>query len=76
MPETHVDDVDIVFLSYNLDDMQYLLDVLDTFCQISGLRMNVDETKMMAIQPRHPHFYMHELTDANGVKLQIGMLDV
>ena len=36
--------------------MQHLLDVVDTFRQISGLNISVDQTKMMAmeaIQSRH-----------------------
>ena len=46
--------VDTVNLfSYNLDDIQHLLDVLNTFDQINELTMNVDKTKMMAMQPRY-----------------------
>ena len=44
---------DDVLFSYNLDDMQHLLDVLNTFDQINELTMNVDKTKMMAMQPRY-----------------------
>ena len=47
---------DVALFSYNLDDMQHLLAVVDTFHQISGLTISVDQTKMMAmeaIQSRH-----------------------
>ena len=47
---------DVVLFSYNQDEMQQLLDVLDTFCQKSGLIVNVDKTKMIgikAIKARH-----------------------
>ena len=39
---------DVALFSYNLDDMQH--DVLDTFCQITRIIVNVVKTKMMAIQ--------------------------
>ena len=45
-----------VLFSYTLDDMKHVLDVLETFCQISRLTVNVEKTKMMrmkGIQPRH-----------------------
>ena len=36
---------DVILFSYTLDNMQHVLDVLDTFCQISELTVNVDEKK-------------------------------
>ena len=36
---------DVVLFSYNLNDMQNLLDALDTFYQITGLTVNVDNKK-------------------------------
>ena len=52
---------DIVLFSYNLDSMQNVFDVLETFNQINELTVDMDETKMMAIkaiQLRHyPTFY-------------------
>ena len=41
---------DDVLFSYTLDDMQRILDLLETFCQISELIVNVGKTKMMAIK--------------------------
>ena len=35
--------------SYTLDDMRHLLDVLRTFCQVNGLIVSMDKTKMVAI---------------------------
>ena len=53
---------DVALFSYNLDDMQHLLDVLDTFCQISGLTINVDKNKNDGnkgnITKTLPHFYI------------------
>ena len=46
----------VVLLSHKLDDVQHLFNVLDTFCDIRWLIVNIDKTKMMgikAIQPRH-----------------------
>ena len=47
----NVDNVDL--FSYNLADIQHLLDVLNTFDQINELTINVDKTKMLAIKPRY-----------------------
>ena len=50
---------DDVLFSYTLDDTKHLLDVLETFCQISRLTVNVEKTKMTgmmgmtAIRSRH-----------------------
>ena len=47
----------IFVLLFNVDDMQHLLDVADTFCKISGLTINVDQTKMMAIKTMQQRHY-------------------
>ena len=62
------DDV-VVFFSYTLDNMQHLLDVLDTLCQISGLTINVEKRKIMGIneiQPRDYPIFTH-----NGEAIQV-----
>ena len=56
--------------------MQNLLDVLDTFCQISGLTVNMKKTKTMAGNKRNttktlPRFYIQGETNTSGAKLQI-----
>ena len=40
---------DMVTFSYNVDGMQRLLEAFETFCQSSGLIVNVKKTKMMAM---------------------------
>ena len=68
----YVGDVVFLLFSYNLDDMQHLLDVLDTFCQISGLIIvTMDTTKMMAIKATQPaHIYIQGRNNTSE-KLQI-----
>ena len=41
---------DVVLFSYDIDSMQHLLGVLEEFCHSSGLVVNVEKTKMMAVQ--------------------------
>ena len=43
-------------MSLCADDMQHLLDVLDTFYHISGLNVDADKTKMMAVKAIHPRY--------------------
>ena len=40
----------VVLLSHKLDDVQHLFNVLDTFCDIRWLIVNIDKTKMMGIK--------------------------
>ena len=40
----------VVLSSYNVDDMQHLLHVLDLFDKINELIVNIDKTKIMAIK--------------------------
>ena len=40
---------DLVIFSYNVDDMEHLFAALEEFCHSSGLTINVDKTKMMAV---------------------------
>ena len=39
--------------------MQQLLGVLEEFCHISGLAMNVEKTNMMVLQTIQPHHYTY-----------------
>ena len=41
---------DVVLFSYSLDYMLYFINVLETFNQINGLTVNMDDTKLMAIK--------------------------
>ena len=41
---------ELIFILLYVDDNMQHFDVMDTFCQISGLIVNVDKTKMMAIR--------------------------
>ena len=55
--------IDVVLFSYNLYDMQHLLEVLGTFYQINGLII-MDETKMVAtkeIQPIYPPSFTYKV---------------
>ena len=63
---------DNALFSNNLDDMQHLLDGVDTFCQISGQIINVDQTKMMAMKAIQPSPYpTFRKTNISGATLQI-----
>ena len=48
---------DLVIFSYNVDDMEHLFAALEEFCHSSGLTINVDKTKMMAVWTIQPHQY-------------------
>ena len=58
----------MMFYSHMLD-LHHIVDVLDTFFQISGLVVKVDKTKMIAIkalQPRH-----HPIFTYKGETMQV-----
>ena len=65
---------DVLLFSFNLDDMPHILDVLDTFCQINGLTINVDQMKndgniIKATHLRHYPTYIQGRTNTSGVTL-------
>ena len=49
---------DVVLFSYDVDSMQHLLGVLEEFCHSSGLAVNVEKTKRMAMQTIQPHHWL------------------
>ena len=48
---------DVVLFSYDIESMQRLLGVLETFCESSGLTVNVEKTKMMVVRTKQPQQY-------------------
>jgi hypothetical protein len=48
---------DVVLFSYEIESMQRLLGVLETFCECSGLTVNVEKTKMMVVRTIQPQQY-------------------
>ena len=47
---------DVVFFTHTHERMQHFMEILDNFCQESGLMVNVSKTKLMAVrthQPKH-----------------------
>ena len=47
---------DVIIFSYDVDGMQCLLVALQTFCQSSGLAINVDKTKMTVVWTIQPQW--------------------
>ena len=65
-------DDNVVLFACTLGDMQHLHNVLARFHQISGIIVNVDKTKMMAIITKTIfHFYIQGRTNKSSEKLQI-----
>ena len=51
---------DVVLFSYDIDNMQHLLGVLEEFCHSSGLALNVEKTNMMVVQTIQLYVNMFE----------------
>ena len=48
---------DVLLFSYDIESMQRVLGVLETFCESSGLTIKVEKTKLMVVRTKQPHQY-------------------
>ena len=66
---------DVVLLSYNVDDREFFVDIVEMLYQINGSIVNVNKTNIIlikAIQPRHCLTFTNKGESIQfGVKLQI-----